>query len=358
MKIDPLAKYSFAKYNRKKLGFNRQVVADVIQFGKKTIVHKRDFSPPEEILYYLDNMFVYASIEDELQILRIFENRNKNKRLTLQVFMDQSHNKLRMLERVITQKEIEACIANGWRVCEYKTHPKTGWKHYNWRWFYNDVCVIGKFRYGGSLDVSTAYRITPAARGGFLETLPHLMKRFKIGNCSFASATIVDYTQCQEMLPQFRHTLAFVERHFKDLINEGKFPDADLPEWAQKLSENDKFKLKLKALKETFLNHDLNYPFYSTNPTRIVKPMGEFNAISNHEYILVFKFEVHNKNKISKKQTTLLKRIGFDMNKVPHEKQFIEDDDNYYVKIGFNMKYFSAAPQPWSFSKTKSYMPA
>jgi len=360
------------QYNYDKLKFppTKQVkkqIVETIKFGKVIPARPKFNEPPKEMAHYLHNFVVYTDIKNREVITRCYLN-TKSGEPTLDrnvKFKNSGHVNQRKLGRLISMSDIFKCLAYGMRVPDYKVNAKTGWKHWDNYYLYNDLVVIAS-RKTEYYEIETAYRTTHVMDNGFTEVLPDLVDGLKKEEDSFSRVCIINRTAAAA----FEKTDEHVQMKLMACIANGEHPKpgSSLVEQAAHIGmANLLTKEKMELIRsDPEFNFHLQTRFaaavakhielggmphaypWGTQHNATALPLEDFIALPHNEYSLVFKFEGSAQKKLHRKQRHLLKLYGLDMDRYPYNLEWKTIESKNLAILAFDMNLFSANDQPWS----------
>ena len=223
--------------------------------------------------------------------------------------------------------------------------------HYNRYYFLNDCCVMAK-ETKDQYIISTVYRTSAIADGGFLEDIEKYMHGLKVQPDNHVEIGVRNETAFMKYKAseECKHfcMLAWLQK------GESLWPAAG----PGPLASNFRDRLYYNNLRVAYLKDPNSiteaitiaaiYKMtengcipYSTNPGAV--PFEDFIPVPHHEYSLLIDIE-SKEDKLTSRQKRYLKIMGLDPERFEHNRSF---KDNI-IKLEFNLNQFSANDQPWA----------
>jgi len=332
-----------------------------IEHGKH-VKYVPDFNkPPKEMAHYLNNLVVYTDINDRSKVIRYYSNPNANSQTRNQdnsfkivkpirvSNRDQAHLLGRRWGRVISKREILLCLAHGIQVKNFsKIINKDGspYVYYDRYYFYDDVAVVAA-ETKNFINIRTVYRTQGPGDVGFIDLVPNIISELKQNESSTSVFSTINNTARLKYLQSDEHAellvLARTLAGKNNFIQNKKLEDFKIKIKEKGLWEKVKTAAQLKAVELG----DIQYNIIDSVDS-LENFHSNFNLDPSQSYSIVFTFETHEYEKISKKQKTVLTEYGLDIEKYANQVEYSTNNQKNLASVVFDIANFSAPEHPWA----------
>jgi hypothetical protein len=334
----------------------------------KHVKYVPDFNkPPKEMAHYLNNLVVYTDINDRSKIIRYYSNPNANAKTRNQdegfsivkpirvSNRDQAHLLGRRWGRVISKREILLCLSHGIQVKNFSkvtNNDGSPYVYYDRYYFYDDVAVIAA-ETKNYINIRTVYRTQGPGDVGFIDLVPGIISQLKLSEESTSIFSIVNNSARLKYLQSDEHAEMLVlartlagKNHF---IQNKKLEDFRDKVYKNGIWEQVQTAAKLKAVELG----DIRYNIIDSDNS-LENFHSTFSLNPTQSYSIVFTFETHDNEKISKRQKTVLTEYGLDIEKYSSQVEHTTNDQKNLVSVVFDIAKFCAPEHPWAIRRNNN----